>query len=85
MVGVQGRVAENENQAQSALSDAIGRNDVGIIIVTESAAELVRHEIEGYMFTRDFPLIVEVPNRKGKLAGKAGIRDMVNSAIGINL
>jgi len=41
--------------------------------------------VDRYMFTQSFPLIVEVPDRLGPVAGKAGIREMVNQAIGIKL
>jgi len=37
------------------------------------------------MFTQSFPLIVEVPDRLGPVAGRANIREMVNQAIGIKL
>jgi vacuolar-type H+-ATPase subunit F/Vma7 len=41
--------------------------------------------VDRYLFTEMFPLIVEIPDRKGPLAGKPGIREMVNIAIGIKL
>ncbi|MBN1411286.1 MAG: V-type ATP synthase subunit F [Spirochaetales bacterium] len=85
MVGVFGRVATNPEEAENAFNDAINDRNTGIIIITERIAELIRAKVDRYIFSERFPLIVEIPDRQGPLAGKAGIRDMVNQAIGIKL
>ena len=48
-------------------------------------ADLIRPQVDRFIFTRNFPLIVEIPDRQGPLSGKPGIREMVNQAIGIKL
>jgi len=85
MVGVQGRSAGNAQEAQDAFSYALEQKDVGIIIITERIAALIRTTVDKYLFTERFPLIVEIPDRTGHLKGRPGIRDMVNAAIGIKL
>ena len=85
LVGVQGQAASSPEEAQRAFSLALQDKDVGIVIITERAAELIRPQVDRYVFTQSFPLIVEVPDRLGPMAGRAGIREMVNQAIGIKL
>ena len=85
MVGVQGKTARNVEQAEGAFKSALDDTDVGIIIITERIAELIRPLVDRYIFAERFPLIVEIPDREGRITGKLGIREMVNEAIGIKL
>lgn len=85
MVGVEGRVAETAEEAREALQEALSNKEVGIVIITEPVAELIRPQVDRYVFSRSFPLIVEVPDRQGPLEGRSSLREMVNQAIGINL
>jgi V/A-type H+-transporting ATPase subunit F len=85
LVGVEGRAVQNAGQAQEAFSTALEQSDIGIIIITERIADLIRPQVDRFIFTRNFPLIVEIPDRLGPLEGKPGIREMVNQAIGIKL
>jgi len=85
MVGVEGRVVSNADEAGQALQEALEDREVGIVIITEPAAELIRPQVDRYVFSQSFPLIVEVPDREGPLEDKPGLRELVNRAIGINL
>jgi V/A-type H+-transporting ATPase subunit F len=85
LVGVAGRTVRSPQEAQEAFSGALEDKEVGIVLITERVAELIRPQVDRYVFTRSFPLIVEIPDRQGPLAGKPGIREMVNKAIGIKL
>jgi len=85
LVGVEGTVATSVAQAEEAFSAAMEQPDIGIIIITERVADLIRPQVDRFIFTRNFPLIVEIPDRQGPLPGKPGIREMVNRAIGIKL
>lgn len=85
MVGVEGRVAEDAESASHALEEALSDREVGIIIITEPAADLVRERVDEYVFSRSFPLIVEVPDREGHGEDRPGLKELVNQAIGINV
>jgi len=85
MAGVSGKEVNSADEAQKAFSTAIGNPDIGIIIITEAVAELIRSTVDRYIFTQSFPLIVEIPDRTGKLPGKPGIRELVNKTIGLKL
>lgn len=85
MVGVSGKVAANPDEATNAFQEILEDKEVGIIIVTESVADMIRSTVQKYLFTVSFPLIVEIPDRKGTKPGRPGIKEMVNAAIGIKL
>ena len=85
LVGIKGFVVKNETEAECSFKEAIKDKDLGIIIITEKVAELIRPLVDAYLFTYNFPLIVEIPDRSGKMEGKPGIRQLVNEAIGVKL
>jgi len=85
MVGVDGVMARNAEETRHALHQALENPDIGIILINENLASLIREEVDRYVFTREFPLILEIPDRLGKREGQKGLRDMVNEAIGIKL
>lgn len=85
MVGVQGRVATNEPEAQAAFEEALSQSDTAILIITEQVSALISRLVLNYTFSHDFPLIIEIPGLNGRDRTKPGLRKMVNEAIGINL
>ena len=85
MAGVSGRTVLNAEETAQAFSDAIADGEIGIIIITEAAADFIRPTVDRYIFTQSFPLIVEIPDRTGRLPGKPGIRELVNKTIGLKL
>lgn len=85
MVGVRGREVSTEREANLALDAALEDREIGILIMTERTADLVRDRVEHLLFSEDFPLIVEIPDRSGTLPGRPTLREMVNDAIGIKV
>ena len=85
MVGVEGRTVKSREQAMKAFEEALSDDDIGIIIMTERTADLIRPAVDRFIFSERFPLLVEIPDREGPVAGRPGIREMVNAAIGIKL
>ncbi|MBN1781555.1 V-type ATP synthase subunit F [bacterium] len=83
LAGVEGVVAESAEEIDAALKSAFQKEDLGIIIITERAAQKVRHEIDRYTFTTSFPLIIEIPDRKGSLEERGSVRDLIRSAVGV--
>ena len=85
MVGVSGKVAVDADQATRAFELILEDKETSIIIITERVADMIRPIVDRYLFTESFPLIVEIPDRRGTKAGRPGIREMVNAAIGLKL
>jgi V/A-type H+-transporting ATPase subunit F len=85
LVGVAGRVAADPDEARSAFRSAIGDSEVGIVIITEPVADTIRELVDNYVFAEDFPLILEIPDRRGRDASRPSLREVVNQAIGISV
>ena len=85
ILGVPGKVATNADEAQRAFQSLLDNQDVGIIIITERVADMIRPIVNKYLFTIGFPLVVEIPDRHGTKPGRPGIKEMANAAIGIKL
>jgi V/A-type H+-transporting ATPase subunit F len=85
VVGVSGKVAANPEQAKRAFKAILQDRDTGIIIIAERVADMIRPTVDKFLFTASFPLVVEIPDRSGSKPGKPGIKEMVNTAIGIRL
>ncbi len=85
MVGVKGSVVKDQEHAEMVFHQVLEDSDIGVLIITERAADLIRSLVNRQLFNQQFPLIVEIPDREGPAAGRPGIREMVNAAIGIAL
>jgi V/A-type H+-transporting ATPase subunit F len=85
IVGVPGTVVTNSGQAQRAFQALLEDKETGIIIITERIADMIRPIVDKYLFTVNFPLVVEIPDRLGTKPGRRGIKEMVNTAIGIKI
>ncbi len=84
LVGTQGMVATNVAEAQNALEKALEHKEYGIIIITENVADMIRAQVDRYLFSETFPLIVEIPNRFSE-GGSKDLKKLVNEAIGVSL
>lgn len=85
IVGVLGKVATNTEETRRAFQELLADEEVSIIIITERLADKIRSTVDRYLFTESFPLIVEIPDRRGRLPNRPGIKEMVNAAIGIKI
>ncbi len=84
LVGTRGMVASHADEAMAALHTALENRDYGIIIITQDVADTIRSEVDRYMFSESFPLIVEIPN--SATGGQSrDLRVLVNEAIGVSL
>lgn len=85
MVGVEGILARSAEEAHQALTQILDYPDAGIILINERIAEQIREQVDQFVFKREFPLILEIPDRKGRMENRKSLRDLVNDAIGIKL
>ena len=70
MVGVRGRRARNASEAAEAFREALSDREIGIILITERIAELIRPQVDRYVFSEGFP-----PDRgDSRLGGEAELQ-----------
>ncbi len=85
IVGVPGKVATDPDQAQRAFEAVLEDRQTGIVIITERVADMIRPLIDKYTFKETFPLVVEIPDTKPRKKPRPGIKELVNTAIGVKL
>ena len=55
LVGVEGQAVKGPEQALEAFNSALNEREIGIVIMTERVADLIRPQVDRYVFTEDFP------------------------------
>jgi V/A-type H+-transporting ATPase subunit F len=85
MVGVEGILARSADEARYALEQVLENPEIGIILINERIADLIREQVNQFVFKREFPLILEIPDRRGRKENQKSLRELVNDAIGIQL
>ncbi len=85
LVGLEGRAVKSAAEAREAFAVATATQDVGIILMTERAARLIREEVEDYIYNSDFPLVLEIPDSRGPLPDRKSISDLIKEAVGISI
>lgn len=84
LTGVEGRVARTAYETREALKVALATEGVTIIVITERLAEVVKPELRQY-YPLNFPLIIQIPDRRGPSGERKSIRDMVKAAVGVSV
>ena len=85
LVGVDGAVAVGRDDALTALTEAVARDDVGVVLVTEKVASEIRDEVEARLYGIGFPLVLEIPDSSGPVPDRLKIEEVVRRAIGISV
>lgn len=96
LVGVNGSVAVNRDEALDAFTRVTGQSGnsvsgvvVGgrpkILILTEDITEMLENEVLEWQMNGSYPLIVEIPGLQGHLEGKKTLTDSIREAIGIHV
>lgn len=83
--GIEGVVVHKENEVRDALTDAMNRDDIAIILMTEHLVALCPDLVYDLKLNRKQPLIVEIPDRHGNGRTKDSITKYVKDAIGVKL
>jgi V/A-type H+-transporting ATPase subunit F len=85
LIGIEGEIAANNTQAETAFGNAISSKDTGIIIITERSAQMIREKVDNFIIRGSIPLIIEIPDRHGRVKGKKSAKEIIRGAIGIRI
>ena len=83
LVGVSGIACSGPDEVRAAWAKATEDKEHGVIIITDDCAAAIRETVDRYLFTMSFPLVVEIPSRKG--SSSSDLRELVNEAIGVSI
>jgi len=84
LCGVETREVDTRQEALEALQVARATKDIGVILVTEKAAALVKEEISGHIVENPLPLIIEIPS-SGSTHKRAGAGELLKQLVGIGM
>lgn len=85
LAGVEGVEAHDRDQALAALNRALERKDIGILLVSESLAQLCQDVLEPLKLSCRTPLVVEIPDRTSGGRSSDSIARYINEVLGIKL
>ncbi len=83
-LGIEGYIAD-EN-LQKNFQDIVSREDIAVVIVTEKVADEIMDEITYIKLQKDLPIIVEIPDKKGKREDREdSIGRLIKRAVGVEI
>lgn len=85
LAGVKGEIVHEKQQAKQALNNILSDKNIGIVLVTEKAAMLIKDEINYIKLKKPYPLIIEIPDRHGSSKDKDYVLSYVKNSIGIKV
>lgn len=85
LAGAEGIVVHDADSARRALAESMERQDLGIIIITERIATLIRSEVDAHFYQKVSPLIVEIPDRLGPIEDRISIKEVIQTAVGVRM
>lgn len=83
LVGIQGEIAVTADEVNAALDQALQIEDLGIVLVTEDAAALVKTRINQLKYQSEIPLVVEIPSPNPSSEKQDSLNEIIERAIGI--
>ena len=85
LAGITGVLVHEKEEVQQALTDAMDKDDIAVILMTERLVSLCPDLIYDLKLNRQRPLIVEIPDRHGNGRAKDSITKYVRDAIGVKI
>ena len=83
--GVPGAVVETAEEARRVFDEVIEADRSRILIITESAAGLIREDVDRVRFEAERPVIVEIPGPEGPAPDRRTLLELIREAIGIRV
>ena len=86
LVGIEGVEAISVADAKETIKEALTRNDLAIIVISEefSVDQQIHKIIDDVRRSRTSPLIVEVPGSRGKIS-EVNLADLVSKSLGVRM
>ncbi|NIZ40433.1 V-type ATP synthase subunit F [Entomospira entomophila] len=85
MAGVAGSAVHGEEEVKESFREALSRSDVSVILIEEAMADLIRDDVDDYIFSHEFPLICEIPGTQGRDLSRPSLRDLAVRAMGVKI
>ncbi len=83
--GVESRIVENQENAIEEIKKIRKSRSCGLIVVTERVAEWARDLINQMRFSKELPLVIDIPDSRGHIEGIKTLSDYIREAVGIRV
>ena len=83
LAGVPGKIVATEEETHDAFEQALHTEELGVLLITEPVAQMIRPKIDAWIIGGRQPLIMEIPDVQGPRAGRRTPHEFVKSAIGV--
>ncbi len=85
LAGVEGKVVRTAAETRALFQSVVTISGVGIVIITEKMAGLIREDVEKFEAGADLPLVVEIPDRDGPAMERKSLAQIVRHAVGVKV
>lgn len=85
LAGVRGCAVSERNDAVIALDSALCDASNGLVLVTESIADMIRERVDMHRASAGIPIVLEIPGASGPSANRVPIGDIVRKAVGVSV
>lgn len=85
LAGIDGVILHKREEVLQTIKNVIKDEDIGILILTEKAADTVREEVMELKLKCKRPLIIEIPDRHGSSRSQDMITNYIRDSVGIHI
>ncbi|MDF2948761.1 MAG: Vacuolar H+transporting two-sector ATPase subunit [Sedimentibacter sp.] len=85
LVGIDGVIVKDRENALIELKSAVKNQDIGILILTEKIVDMIKEEYLDYKIKSKTPLIIEIPDRHGSIREYNAIKNYIRDSVGIHI
>ena len=84
LAGIESVAAESKDTVSAEFDKALDDKEIGIILITEKEADLIRDKVNRRKIGGEMPLVVEIPSRSG-WQEKDRALDLIKKVLSVSL
>jgi len=85
LAGVRGQIVTTAEELNRALDAVLADEEIGIVLVTEDAADLARRRVDMLRVRSTIPLVVEIPGPEGPRPDQPPLSEVIRRTIGVRI
>lgn len=85
LAGVETKIIEDQESAIDEIKKIRKLKNYGLIVVTERVAQWARDLLNTMRFSKELPLIIDIPDSKGHIEGSKNLAEFIREAVGIRI
>ena len=86
LAGIHELYIEKEKNIKDLWNVISTKDDIGILFITEKIADDLGKYLKDYRVRNNFPIIVEIPDKKGRIKGHIDfVSHLIKKAVGIEI